>query len=83
MVSNDRRLSLALCGIALPRELMPKAQCVGERVLHRVRAIFCGLLGHEDLLQFQRDRMFLRCLSCGHESSGWELNRTPPTVTPP
>ena len=28
-----------------------------------------------------RDRMFLRCVSCGHESPGWALTETPPTVT--
>jgi hypothetical protein len=24
--------------------------------------------------------MFLKCFSCGHESPGWELNETPPTL---
>jgi hypothetical protein len=51
-----------------------------ERVLGRVREMLCGLRGHDDLLQFQRDRMFLKCFSCGHETSGWELNQTPPTL---
>jgi hypothetical protein len=23
----------------------------------------------------------LRCVSCGHETPGWELNEVPPTVT--
>jgi hypothetical protein len=41
---------------------------------------FCGLHGHDSLLQFEQDRMFLRCTSCGHESPGWQLNKTPPTV---
>jgi hypothetical protein len=46
-----------------------------------VRQMFCGLHGHDTLLQFAQDRMFLRCVSCGHESPGWELNEAPPTVT--
>jgi hypothetical protein len=25
--------------------------------------------------------MSLRCVSCGHETPGWELNEVPPTVT--
>jgi hypothetical protein len=50
-------------------------------VVSRVRQIFCGMHGHDNLLQFQRDRMFLRCVSCGYESPGWELTETPPTVT--
>jgi hypothetical protein len=52
----------------------------GERMLDRLREAFCALHGHDNLLQFQHARMFLRCVSCGHESPGWELNETPPTV---
>jgi hypothetical protein len=59
--------------------MTPHVQQVG--VMDRVREIFCGIHGHEHLLQFQPDRMYLRCLSCGHESSGWELSETRPIVT--
>jgi hypothetical protein len=50
-------------------------------VLDRVRQIFCGLHGHDTLLHFEQDRMSLRCVSCGHETPGWELNEARPTVT--
>ena len=43
-------------------------------MLDRVREAFCGLHGHDSMLQFEEDRMFLKCASCGHESPGWELN---------
>ena len=46
----------------------------------RIRQMFCGITGHDALLKFERDRMFLRCVSCGHETPGWDLNETPPTV---
>jgi hypothetical protein len=59
--------------------MTPHTQQVG--VMDRVREIFCGIHGHEHLLQFQADRMYLRCLSCGHESSGWKLNEARPIVT--
>ena len=52
-------------------------------VLDRIRQVFCGFHGHDNLLQFEQDRMFLRCVSCGHESPGWELTETPPTVKAP
>ena len=58
----------------------PQTEWFGERVIDRVREAFCGLHGHDNLLQFQHDRMFLKCFSCGHESPGWELNETPPTL---
>ena len=54
---------------------------LGTAVVARVRQMFCGMHGHDNLLQFERDRMFLRCVSCGHESPGWALTETPPTVT--
>jgi hypothetical protein len=47
----------------------------------RVRQFVCGLHGHDALLQFAAGRMFLRCVSCGHETPGWNLDETPPTPT--
>jgi hypothetical protein len=38
-----------------------------------VHTLVCGLQGHENLLQFARGRMYLKCVSCGHESPGWEI----------
>jgi hypothetical protein len=53
----------------------------GGRVIDRLRQMYCGMYGHDTLLQFQQDRMFLRCASCGHETPGWSLDEAPPTVT--
>lgn len=58
----------------------PNRDGSGGRVLERMRQAFCGLHGHDTLLQFEQDRMFLKCVSCGHESPGWELNESPPTL---
>jgi hypothetical protein len=46
---------------------------VGERVVGWVHEFFCGLQGHDNLTQFGRGRMFLKCTSCGHESPGWTI----------
>jgi len=48
-------------------------------IVDLVRQAYCGLHGHDSLLQFGRERMFLQCMSCGHESPGWELTETPTT----
>jgi len=53
---------------------------LATRVLNQMRQTFCGVHGHDSLVQFERDRMFLRCVSCGHESPGWTIDDTPPTV---
>ena len=45
-----------------------------SRVTLKFRQRMCGLHGHDSLLQFRQDRMFLRCASCGHETPGWEVS---------
>jgi hypothetical protein len=51
------------------------------RVMTWLQQTICGLGGHDTLLHFEGERMSLRCVSCGHETPGWELNEAPPTVT--
>jgi len=53
----------------------------GGRILERLRQLICGLHGHDTLPHFAKDRMSLQCVSCGHQTPGWELNEVPPTVT--
>jgi hypothetical protein len=50
-------------------------------MLDWIRQTVCGMHGHDNLLQFEQERMFLKCVSCGHETPGWELNEAPPTAT--
>jgi hypothetical protein len=52
----------------------------GARVLDRIREGYCGLHGHDSLLSFQQDRLFLKCVSCGHETPGWSLSKTRPQI---
>jgi hypothetical protein len=33
----------------------------------------CSFRGHDELLEFEPGRMFLRCASCGHTTQGWEV----------
>lgn len=67
-----------------PREELTEgdtAEGIGSSVMAKMKQIVCAMHGHDSLLQFEQDRMFLRCVSCGHESPGWSLDETPPTVT--
>lgn len=45
-------------------------------VLRRAGQLMCGLQGHEDLVQFDRGRMFLRCVTCGRDTPGWDVSGT-------
>jgi len=49
-------------------------------MLDWIRQTVCGMHGHDSLLQFEQERMFLKCVSCGHETPGWELNEAPPVT---
>jgi len=53
---------------------------LATRVLNQVRQSLCAIHGHDSMVQFQPDRMFLRCTSCGHESAGWAIDKPEPTV---
>ena len=39
----------------------------------RIRQTVCGFHGHDALLQFERERVYLKCFSCGFESPGWTV----------
>jgi len=47
---------------------------MGSRAMRWMREMYCGLHGHDNLVQFEKDRMFLQCASCGHETPGWALS---------
>lgn len=67
--------------IASNRQLASAAQQESVSIFERLRQLMCGLHGHDTLVQFEQERMFLRCVSCGHETHGWELNEPRPHVT--
>jgi hypothetical protein len=56
---------------------MPSADARSSRYVDRFLGWFqqtlCALHGHDALLQYERNRIFLRCTSCGHETPGWEV----------
>ena|SRR5438046_2919641 len=72
MSSNDGR--------TLAADAHQGEDVIGVRALAWLRQAYCGLHGHDHLMQFAKDRMFLQCASCGHESPGWELTETPPQI---
>jgi hypothetical protein len=50
-------------------------------LLSWMRQAYCGLRGHDEMLQFGQERIALKCVSCGHESHGWDLNEVHPPIT--
>lgn len=50
------------------------------RLWKRIQFLLCSMHGHDTLLHFDNNRMFLRCASCGHETPGWELDQRRPRL---
>jgi hypothetical protein len=53
---------------------------ISHVVLERLGQLVCGIHGHDNLIQFEQSRMFLKCASCGYESPGWRLPARRPVV---
>jgi hypothetical protein len=48
-----------------------------QRFKSIVQRVICGILGHDNLLQFEQHRLSLRCAACGHQTTGWTIGETP------
>jgi len=51
-----------------------------ERIVKWIKQMYCGLHGHDTLMQYEKERVYLRCASCGHETPGWTLTEAPPKI---
>jgi hypothetical protein len=49
-----------------------------SRVSITARQFMCGLRGHDSLRHFEQGRISLMCVSCGHETPGWDVGTVPP-----
>jgi hypothetical protein len=45
-----------------------------------LRRFICALSGHESYRHFEKNRVYLRCVACGHESTGWTIDTRNPVV---
>lgn len=43
-----------------------------------VRETVCGLNGHDYVRGAAHNRLFLRCVDCGHETPGWVVDGSQP-----
>lgn len=44
------------------------------RAIGGLGQMLCGLRGHDSVLHFERNRVMMRCTSCGHDTPGWEIS---------
>jgi hypothetical protein len=48
--------------------------------MESLRRLICAFRGHEDYLQFEKNRVYLHCIACGHESPGWTVDARRPVL---
>jgi hypothetical protein len=54
-----------------------EASLVG-RIVESLRQSVCAMRGHDSVLHFEKNKVMLRCTSCGHDSPGWDVGQNRP-----
>ena len=67
--------------VASATGVMQEPDGLGARAFSWMRMVVCGMHGHDSLLQFGRGRLYLKCVSCGHESPGCDIKSRATTPT--
>ncbi len=57
-----------------------QAETVGARILTWMKQRYCSLRGHDNLMHFEKHRVYLQCVSCGRQTPGWTISETAPRV---
>lgn len=56
------------------------ASYVAGHAMNALRRLVCALRGHEDYVQFEKNRLYLHCMSCGYDSPGWTVGSRRPAL---
>ena len=59
---------------ALLTTLWPRARAMAIAAAETLFQARCGLGGHTMAFRFEKTRMSLQCLSCGHNTPGWTIH---------
>ena len=54
--------------------LWPRARAMAIAVAEVLLQARCGLGGHAMTMRFEKSRISLQCLSCGHNTPGWTVH---------
>ena len=64
--------SMSLTGGYL-NALWPRASAMAIAAAEGLSQARCGLGGHTMAMRFEKTRLSLHCLSCGHNTPGWTI----------
>ena len=54
--------------------LWPRASAMAIAAAEGLLQARCGLSGHTMAKQFEKTRVSLQCLDCGHNTAGWTIH---------
>jgi len=60
--------------VAFLNSLWPRARAMAIAVAEILLQARCGLGGHAMAMRFEKTRVSLQCLGCGHNTSGWTIH---------
>jgi hypothetical protein len=56
------------------------ASYLAGHLMGSIRRLICAIRGHDDYLHFEKNRVYLECVACGHESPGWTVEPRRPVL---
>ena len=54
------------------------ASYIAEGFMGSLRKLICAFRGHESYRHFEKNRVYLQCIGCGHKSPGWTVDMPRP-----
>ena len=73
LASHAEPLSSAPPAAVSLHTLWPRARALACAAVDGLAQARCGLVGHSMALKFEKTRVSLQCMSCGHNTSGWTI----------
>ena len=73
LVSHAESMPSASPTQTFPNALWPKASAMMIAAAERLVQARCGLGGHAMTMRFEKTRVSLQCMSCGHNTPGWTI----------
>jgi hypothetical protein len=56
------------------------ASYLARHLMSSLTRLICAFRGHENYRQFEKNRMYLQCIGCGHQSAGWTVDVRRPVL---
>ena len=70
--SHAERMPVSLTE-ALLNGFWGRAKAMAIAAAEKLMQAYCGVGGHTMALRFEKSRVSLHCLSCGHKTPGWTI----------